>query len=284
VLRRLDRIVEGLVAWLDAHQLGSVLRLLFGLVVVGLPTAQSFHIVDSKWWLGPFFVCAILLVPLQHYHDGSPLTRVTRQLAEVNGAFAGTIELLRQKITAGRTRKLDNTQCELLVAALLHRIRDYAAIALAAGDRAKLRATLSVPISVGADGGIDALRVWCYDQPPEQHGFSMLPLRSNGTVLAGSPAAYETGSTQIIVDVQALPPLHTKEGHEPSYRSIVSFPVPARAANGKPLAVVNLEAEAPGIFEPEAIVTRVRPFITPVVNAIGLVLSLRKEGEYEFPR
>lgn len=270
--------------WLDAHRLGPVLRLLCGLVVVGLPTAQSFHLVASRLWLAPFFACAVLLIPLQHYQNGSPMTRVTRRLAAVNGAFAGTLDLLRQKLGTARSRKLDNTQCELLCTALLHRIRDYAAVALNVGDRPKLRATLSVPVSTGAAGGIDALRVWCYDQPPEQHGFTTLPLQPRGATLVGSPAAYESGRMQIIVDLHALHLLDTEGERRRPYRSIVSIPVPARGPNGKPVAIVNLDADEPDFFQPETVVTRVLPFITPVVNAIGLVLSLRKEVDYEFPR
>jgi hypothetical protein len=272
------------VGWLDSHRLGPVLRLLCGLVVAGLPTAQSFQLIASRWWLVLFFAAAILLVPLQHYHHGAPLTRVTRRLAEVNGAFAGTIDLLRQKLSTARSRKLDNTQCELLCMALLHRIRDYTAVALTVADRPKLRATLSVPVATGPAGAVDALRVWCYDQPPEQHGFTMLPLRPRGAALVGSPAAYESGRMQIIVDLHALHWLDTEGERRRPYRSIVSIPVPARGANGKPIAVVNLDADEPDFFQPEAVVTRVLPFVTPVVNAIGLVLSLRKEVDYEFPR
>ena len=283
VLRRLDRRTEQVVAWLDARYLGSVLRIVFGLVIAGLPTAQSFDLITSKWWLLPFFGCAILLIPLHHYHNGSPLTRVTRQLAEVNGAFAGTIELLRQKLSGPKTRKLDNSQCELLCVALLHRIRDYTAIALNVTDKPKLRATLSVPVATGS-GSIDALRVWCYDRPPERHGYTTLPLRHAGEVVPGSPAAYESGDMQIIVDLHALPALHSAAERKRPYRSIVSIPVPARGADGRPLAVVNLDADEPDFFQPEAVLRSVRPFIAPAVNAIGLVLLLRKGGDYVFPR
>jgi hypothetical protein len=273
-----------------------MLRVLCAAAITLIPTAQAFSGTEKKgWlpeivrgfddpaWLAPFILGLVLLVPLQHYHEGAPTRRVLRALARVNGSFAGSLWSFGDKTDATQKRKLDDTQCEAMCAALLHRIRDFTAVALRV-DSTRLRATLAVPYST-TGGTIDSLRVWCYDETHGDRGFTVIPVTMDGKVAPGAPAAYLTGAVQIIADileVRGRPPTQRKL----PYRSIVSIPLPARGPDGKPLAVVSIDADEPDFFDPSDVAEDVHPLVSPVVNAIGLVLlSRRKKGQpYEFPR
>jgi hypothetical protein len=279
---KLDRAIELAVRWLDERRHGFVLRTVAGLIVLGVPAAQNFKLIEDRGWLGLFFASAILLVPLTHYHQGAPASRLARRLAEINGTFAGTIELLRTKLLLANGRKLQNEQCEMLCVALLHLIRDYTALALQVGERPTLRATLAVPVASSPGGPVDAVRVWCYDRPPEARGHTRIPLEKDGMPVPGSPAAYLLGRMQVITDLHELPPAQL--GKKAPYRSILSIPLSARGNDGRPLAVVNLDADVPGFFKPEEVVARVWPFISPALNTLGLVLTMRKGGDYVFPQ
>jgi hypothetical protein len=294
----LDRPIERAVAWLDEKHVGPVIRLAAAAVVVFIPVAQAYSGVDSPiWiaralasfgdprWLIAFVVALVVLVPMQRYHRGSPVGRVIRDLAVINGSFAGSLFSLGEKLGSRKGRKLDDAECEALCAALLHRIRDYAALTVSRNTRSRIRATLAVPYARGDDPAqIDALRVWCYDEPHEDRGFSVIPLVIDGMMAPGAPAAYLQGGLQIIRDIAEVPGGAMRRAVP--YRSVLSFPVAAKGLDGRPLAVVNIDADAAGFFDPKQAMEEIRPLVSPVVNAIGLVLSSRRKqgASYEFPR
>ena len=99
----------------------------------------------------------------------------------------------------------------------------------------------------------------------------------------GSPAAYHDGGMQIIADIRKVPGPASARARP--YISVLSIPLPAKGLDGKPLAVVSVDADEPDFFDSEQVMERIYPLVTPVVNALGLVLlSRRKKGNaYEFP-
>jgi hypothetical protein len=294
-LTRLDRGAARTVLWLDEHlYLGSVLRVFNAVLIAIIPTAQAYSdTARTDWvgkliktfadprWLGVFFLAVIVLFPLQHYHGGAPRRRLLASLARVNGSFAGSLLSFGQKTDATAKRKLDDSQCETLCAGLLHRIRDLTAIATGVESTPRLRATLAVPYSTLPGGVVDALRVWCYDETHGDRGFTTIPLVMNGSVAPGAPAAYLSGEAQVISDINLVPGAGTRP-----YRSILSLPLATRSDDGRPLAVVSIDADEPNFFDRKDVVEDVRPLISPVVTAIGLVLLARqKKGQpYVFPQ
>lgn len=279
-----DRSLQRAVGVLDQYRVGSGLRVVLGVLVVTVPAAQSFKIIEDVRWMIVFLVSVLLLIPLQHYHKGAPVTRLTRRLAEVNGTFAGSIEVLGQELTSSKGRQLEEKQCKLLCIALLHRIRDYTALGLQVSEAPRLRATLSVPIATHPDGPIDALKVWCYDQTHPDAAYTCVPLYSStGATSAGAPRAYLSGAMQIIFDIDEIPGKNSSKPRP--YRSVVSVPLSVTGPDGKPLAVVNIDADEPGFFDARTVMTDVLPLVSPAVTAIGLALSLRKKGSaYVFPK
>lgn len=288
--------LERAVGWLDRSFLGTFLRALCALAIAWIPTAQEFadakepaslvriatFFADPRWLIG-FFIALTGLAVLSHYQQGTPARRLIRSLASINGSFAGTLETLGSKIESAHRRRLDDNQCENLCTALLHRIRDYTAVALEVSDSSKLRATLAVPVH-DANGNIEALRVWCYDEPYLVRGYTRIPIMVDGEVAPGAPAAFSHGDVQIIKNIRDVPgpPSNTAR----TYESVLCFPVPARDGNGKPLAVVSIDADEPDFFAADRVASDVRPLISPVLSAIGLVLlSRQKKGQpYAFPR
>lgn len=262
------------------------------LAVLLIPAAQAYSVTTRQDWAGdllrrfsnPAWILAsatafLLTIPLQHYHGGSPRRRLLADLARVNGSFAGSLLSFGHKFDATTKRKLDDSQCESLCAALLHRIRDLTAIALEAEKRPRLRATLAVPYSTtGAE--VDSLRVWCYDETHVDRGFTIIPTVLNAAVAPGAPAAYFSRESQVISDVHKVP----GAGHR-AYRSILSIPLPLNGLDGRPLAVVSIDASEPNFFDDSEVVQAIRPLVSPAVNAIGLVLlSRRTKGPYVFPK
>ncbi|HEV3050858.1 MAG TPA: hypothetical protein VGX50_11135 [Longimicrobium sp.] len=290
-----DRALERGVAVLDRWHIAPALRGLCAVSIAVIPAAQAYaEATGPRWlvpilqhfgspvWLIPLFVSLALLVPLTHYRQGGLRKRLLRQLAYINGSFAGSLLSFNEKINAINKRNLDENQCEALCASLLHRIRDYTAFALDAGPECRLRANLAVPYSAtGAD--TDSLRVWCYDEPHSDRGWTVVPLEMNGKVAPGSPAAYCTGAVQIIDDITLVP--GPASARVLPYRSVLSIPLDAKGADGKPLAVINIDADEPRFFDAQRVSDEVRPLVSPVITAIGLVLSSRKKGHpYGFPR
>ena len=55
--------------------------------------------------------------------------------------------------------------------------------------------------------------------------------------------------------------------------------------DGRPLAVISIDADAPNFFRLKRVLTDLRPLVSPVASAIGLVLASRadKGGAYGFP-
>jgi hypothetical protein len=56
-------------------------------------------------------------------------------------------------------------------------------------------------------------------------------------------------------------------------------PLDGTAADGRTLAVVTLDATAPGFFDLESFISQVYYVVLPAVNMVGLVLLYRKPGE-----
>lgn len=291
IIRRVDRALERSVIWLEDRRWTAPLRFILWVVVFSIPAAQSFAldaqdcgrlcIFRDVRWLLLFFGAGILLLPLRHYRGGGPMRALMGELARVNGSFAGSLWSLGQKRQAAQG-KLSDGECEALCAALLHRIRDYAAVALEVKERPRLRATLAVPYSTPGSSKIDALRVWCYDETHDDRGYSVLLLRLEGSILPGAPAAYLSHEPQIIMDIAKVPGPAAQRALP--YHAVLSIPLQACGPDGKPLAVVNIDADEPGFFRLEDVVLKVRPLVAPAVNAIGLVLqSRKKKGPYGFP-
>lgn len=277
-LARWGRAAEAVVAWLDGRGIGPVLRTLCGLLVLGLPAAREYQMVRSPLWLAAFFASAVLLIPLTHYHQGAPVTRLTRKLAALNGSFGGTLELLRARLAASPGRRLRDEHCELLCSALLHLIREFTAVALQPSERVRLRATLAVPISTMPGGPIDALRVWCYDRPPDSPVTAPMPLERDGEPASVVASAYLTCE----MSLGALDPPARTSLASVVYRSTVAFPLAARGNNGLPLAVVTLDTDAPDFFIAHEVGMRALPLLSPSLHTLGLILSLRKESAYVF--
>lgn len=294
-LTRVSYAVEQVVAWLDRLYIGHFLRGISAFGIAWIPTAQEFADRTGPVWLMPlvrpfanpkwllvFLLCIVLFSLLTHYRHGAPVRRLMRNLGSINGSFAGTLESLGSKIESSARRKLDDNQCEILCTSLLHRIRDYTAVALGATESPKLRATLAVPVFDSA-GKTHSLRVWCYDEPHEVRGYTLIPVEANGKLAPGSPTAYFERVATIIDDVRDVPGPSSNANR--TYRSILCFPVPARDGNGYPLAVVSIDADEPNFFSADRVASDVRPLISPVLSALGLVLlSRQKKGQpYGFP-
>lgn len=286
--------IEKTVAWLDEYYLGPILRGACLLLLAAVPSLEAWaqhqnapkwlDTFNSPWWLLVILGAFLGLIPLQHFHERALVSRVIDSLAQVHGSFAGSLWSLGQKVSDASRGKLEDAQCEALCSAMLHRIRDFTAIALAVGRRPKLRATLAVPYARTAGGAIDALRVWCYDETHQERGFTTIPLYTGNEVAPGAPAAYLSGALQIVADIRKVP--GPASALVRPYVSIFSIPLAARSPDGKPLAVVSVDADQAGFFDPRRVAEDVRPLVEPVVNGIGLVLlSRRKKGHpYEFPR
>jgi hypothetical protein len=67
------------------------------------------------------------------------------------------------------------------------------------------------------------------------------------------------------------------------YRSIVSIPLQAKGNEGKPIAVVSIDADEANFFDADGVLAKVRPLVSPALNTIGFVLSFKGGEGYEFP-
>jgi hypothetical protein len=283
-LRRISRACENAVRWLEEHSVGTIARWATFVVVSAIPTLQNFHVVESTWWLLPWAVALLLLFLLEHYRHGATLIRVVRGIGDINSSFGGSLDTVAHKFPAAKGC-LSEEGSQGACVGFLHRIRDFAAFAYQVGPRPHLRATLAVPI-VGRGGDVQALRVWAYDEPHGNRGYTTIPLYDGrGEPLGGAPAAFVSCDIQIVEDVHRMPGGHLVGATQRPYRSILSVPLSMRGPDGRPLAIVSVDADEPNFFDPETVLDRVMPLIAPVVNAIALTLRMRQPGvEYEFPK
>jgi hypothetical protein len=284
--RKLRRDVESKVAWLDSHRgTAGTLRWVTSIGTVAIPTVKEFQVITSAWWLFPWFACLALLVPLEFHRHGTSIRQLIGRIGKINGSFGGALDGVTNKIPL-QSGCLSEEGSEMETRGLLHRIRDYTAVALGVETKPVLRATIAVPIIARPGDPPRALRIWAYDEPHQTRGYTTLPLYdAYGEMLPGAPSAYLLGSLWIIHDVRTLKLGTTLSVANRPYRSILSVPLSARDADGRPLAVVNVDADEPNFFDPESVVDRVMPLVAPVINAIGLVLRLRLQGvPYDFPR
>jgi hypothetical protein len=282
---RLDRLIVPAVLWLDERRVLGWMRAGLALVLFAIPAAADFAVVTNRRWYALALVCAALFALLELYQtrlDGSALDRVMRRITHIQGSFAGGLDSVRSELLRSRGRKLGHDQCRYLATGVLHRIRDFAAVALRVGDHPRLRATLLVPLK-DERGEVDALRVWAYDESHGDRGNTRIPLYLDGAVVPGAPRAYLLGSVDFLGDVrevEGLPSIRLRP-----YRSIVSFPLDVRdSETGGPLAVVSIDADVAGFFDPVTTMEKLHPLIAPALNTLGLLLALRNRGlPYVFP-
>jgi hypothetical protein len=206
------------------------------------------------------------------------------RMARIHGAVAGSIDSLAQRIVGSADRRLSHEAAHSLCIGLLHRIQDYACAELCTDEDVRLRVTLAVPIYPSYSDSPIALRVWCYDQPYDDRGWTELPIYGEGGLpVSGSPMAFTSGNPQVIADIHEDPSWKALKLNKRAFRSVLSIPVRA-GPNGQSLAVVNIDATEPNLFK-EASVLKLLPVIAPTVNLVGLVLLNRRPGqEYEFRR
>jgi hypothetical protein len=274
----LDRRLERLVYRLHAWHVARPLRWVSGAAIFLIPIGADFEGIDDFRWVWGVATAGLVYSVLRAYEGGAPFTRFMLRVGRINGSFAGSLDAFGQKLQSGKQFRINDSQCEHLCAALLHRIKDFTALAYGVGDTPRLRATLAVPVG----NPVDALRIWCYDETHQDRGHTRLPLEVNGVLAPGAPAAYYSGQLQVISDVGEVPGPATARALP--YRSILSIPVAAVGPDGRPLAVVNIDADVENFFEIQDVVIRVMPLVSPVVNMIGLVLLSRRQGApYVFP-
>jgi hypothetical protein len=281
--RLVSRQIEASVRWVEEHGLSTVVRWGAVILVSAIPTLQNFGIVTNRWWLLPWVAALVTVLVFDHHRHGASLIRLIRGIGYINSSFGGSFDTISNKIPSdGGCLTEEGSQSACI--GFLHRIRDYTAFALRAEKSPRLRATLAVPIVT--DGSVKALRIWAYDEPHSDRGFTTIPLYDDkGQVLGGAPAAYLTQDIHIVEDVHRMRGGHLVGASQRPYRSILSIPLSARDTDGKPLAVINVDADEPNFFEPETVLDRVMPLLAPVVNAMGLVLRMRTPGAtYDFPR
>jgi hypothetical protein len=281
----MKRWAESAVLWLDNHGLLTGLRWVTATVVVLIPTLSQFKVIESLWWLVPFGLGLVLLVPLESQRFGAALRQLMLRIGTINGSFGGTLDTLAQRFPLDRG-PLTEEGCQMAVTSLLHRIRDYTAFALRVDSKPVLRATIAIPIFAPGKRDPSSLRVWTYDEPHLNRGYTEIPLYDDeGNQVPGAPRAYLTKDWEIIDDVRTLRVGRGFSVKDRPYRSILSMPLTVLDGIGRPLAVVNIDADKPNFFEPEVVVDKVLPLIAPVLTAIGLVLRMRQQGvPYVFPR
>jgi hypothetical protein len=282
---KLNERIESMVLWLDHKRLLGWVRGGVVLVLFAIPSAADFNVLTAKWWYALAVLCAIAFGVLELYQtrlDGTALDRVMRRITWIQGSLAGGLDSIRSDLLQSRGRKLSHDQCKHLASGILHRIRDYAAFTFQVEDRPRLRARLLVPL-IDQSSTVVALRVWVYDESHGDRGNTRIPLHVNEDVVPGAPRAYLLESVDFIDDVHAIEGLPSIKKRP--YRSIVSFPLDARdPATGKPLAVVSIDADQVGFFDPVTTMEKLHPLIAPALNTLGLVLALRNRGQgYVFP-
>jgi hypothetical protein len=236
---------------------------------------QAFGAIHSFAWA----TLAIVLLGservLTRFRKGSALFRLLQRVRRINTSFAGSLDsVLSELLRSGETR-LTEARSKALCVALLERVRQYAELGLEPDPEFPLRATLAVPL-YDEHGCVRSLRVWCYDEPYHDRRWSEFAIG-----LEGAPAAFRTGAMRVIADIRRVGGISKPELR--SYRSVVSIPVCSGGPNGRALAVVSLDCSLPGWFREVEMQKKVVPLIQPVVNALALVLALRKPGEpHEF--
>ena len=128
VLDGFEQRAEKVVGWFDDRQIGGAVRFGLTLYTLAIPVFQNFQITTEKGWLWSWVVAVMLLIPFQRYQAGSYARRLARQIASINGSLAGSIEDIGRMLDGGK--RLQEGQCNKVSTALLHRIKDFASLAL----------------------------------------------------------------------------------------------------------------------------------------------------------
>lgn len=287
-----ERVVvrsEELGAASPVRTIASALTLVIPLVA-GFPKVQEYLKDPTRATLLAvvFLVIAAVGTIFQRHRNAAQQRRQANQFEREMDAIAaacyslgGGIQRLNEALRQEKG-KLRDEYCRSVCVALLARIYDIAVAVMPQESGVRLRVTLAVPIvTTGVPNGKGAapaegrqpecLRVWCYDRTHGDSRWSVLPLDGPG---AGE--AYRLNDVAYIPDVAKLPESVVTRGRP--FRSVVSFPVTGRP-DGRPLAVVNIDSSEPDYFDSPLIAARLRPLILPGVQAIGLAIQARKEGE-----
>jgi hypothetical protein len=281
LLFRRDRAAARAVEWMKARYIAPLLRILAGVTVFIIPLFQAFRVVESAWWIVPVVVGFAIALPLQHYHRGSMLGVLVSQIRWANASLSGAIVELGGRIVRSPERRLGESSSRELCKDVLQRVQELTCRVLDVQQSPRLRATLAVPVRDANTSAVVGLRVWCYDDTHLDRHYTFLPLHdAAGEMVPGSPAAFLTGAIQTILDVRALP---TGDNPPREYRSIVSIPLTAKGPDGFPMAVVNIDCSADGLFTADLVTERILPFVNPAVTLLGLILQLRQETPYAFP-
>lgn len=289
IMRWVDNKIADTISWLDEHwHLGSLLRFVCAAVTIGVPVLQSFSNAKRPSWLVPFvalfasplwlllfFPAAGMLFLLNHYREGGARRRLLDSINEIAGPFAGGLDDFGRALTIVPNRLLSESECKTLCIGLLRGITEAARFALEAEDGPKIRATLAVPYASRSGGRIDALRVWCYDDTHKERHYTVIPLEIEGKLAPGAPAAYVEDAFQVIHDIRKVPGPAAQSPRP--YVSVVSIPVPAKGSDGRPLAVISIDADEPNFFSRPSVYAELDPLVAPIASAIGLVLSSRND-------
>lgn len=294
---RLDNWAERVVVRCEEMGVASVIRTVTSALLLLLPLVAGFPFAQDllkNRSLAAFVATALLVVAatstmFQRHRNAAKQRRQASELEQAmdgisraSGSLGGGIQSLTEALRLGN-RKLVEEDSRSTCIALLARIHEVATVVLPRDRDVRLRVTLAVPIvRTGVPEGRGApasttvapecLRVWCYDRTHGDRHWTTLSLDS-----PGAAEAYRTGEIAYIPDMRALPgPSRTRAR---SFGSVVSVPVAGRP-DGRPLAVVNIDASEPNYFDLALVIARLHPLILPGVQAIGLALQARKEAEH----
>lgn len=282
---RVQEIVHGispklhrLVLWLEQGGVAMPLRWTLRVAVGLLPVAAEFDLVSLTLWQSGLVVLLwlaafVFLLLLEHYHEGSIAARHGREMARVQGPFAGNLENLDTKL--GRQRGLTEAECRNLCVSFLARIKDLMHVLYRVEHENRLRVTLAVPQRADNRDGEAYLRVWCYDRPYTDRHWSILSMD-----LPGAPQAYRTNRIAVVPDI-TQEKLAT-EFHMRRFKSILSIPVGGKR-DKSPCGVVNIDATEPNFFDVTYVASEVITLVQPIVQSIGITLHSRQtEENYEF--
>jgi hypothetical protein len=231
------------------------------------PVVHEFtHKFDSMGWLAAWCLLYILQETFSRYITGSAADRLSQQLGRISNAFGGTIARVHGFVLDNRKHQLDETQTGTVLEKLLQRVRETAEVAFDIPDQVQVRATLAIPFTAVGDTQPSALHVSYYDDTHADRRYSKLTMEH-----PGAPQAYQTSAVQIIDDIRKNPGFEDR-----SYRSVLSLPVyPSKG--GKPIAVVNVDCDVPGLFR-KATISRSLPLFSPILHMIAYTLEVRARG------
>lgn len=258
------------VAWIDRTGAGKYVYgfALAFVAVWQIAVEATDKIPDAvRLWLSVFavVVCLPIVLAFPHYRAKSKAYEQADRLARFQAAcgdLGGSLSDIVRDYRRGTSRSINEGESRALCKALLARVVELARVALPDdSEGTTLRATLAVPLPNSPD-----LRIWCYDKSHLTRRWSVLD-----SLWPGAPEAYRTGNVRIVEDVTKLDlPITQGAG----FKSVISFPVPARSSHNRCVGVVSIDADTADLFD-VALADKMAAYIGPAAEAIGLTLSLR---------